>query len=163
MQREFKSQWVAVVPAHGRAPAAERGYCGDGREILLQGFHWDSHSGSFDRATRTRKSWYRILRDNAPRIREAGFNWVWFPPPSDSLAPQGYIPRKWDVLDSAYGSEAELRDAIAALEPVKALADVVLNHRVGVHTGGADFACPAFPDNRAAIVRDDSSGVGTGN
>ena len=31
------------------------------------------------------------------------------------------------------------------------------------HTAGADFADPPFPDNRAAIARDDESGVGTGN
>src|SRR5262249_44070282 len=102
-------------------------------------------------------------RDNATAIRSAGFSWVWFPPPSDSLAPQGYIPRRWHVLNSAYGSEAELKAAISSLEPVRALADVVLNHRVGVATSGADFADPAFPDNRAAIVRDAESGVGTGN
>jgi alpha-amylase len=66
------------------------------------------------------------------------------------------------VLDTAYGNESELRRAIAALEPVKCMADVVLNHRVGLHTGGADFADPPFKDNRAAIVRDDESGVGTG-
>ena len=98
-----------------------------------------------------------------PAIRAAGFSWVWFPPPSDSLAPQGYIPRRWNVLDSAFGTEAELRAAIAALGPVRAMADVVLNHRVGVHTAGADFEDPPFPDNRAAIARDDESGVGTGN
>jgi alpha-amylase len=93
----------------------------------------------------------------------AGFSWVWFPPPSDSLAPEGYIPRRWDVLHTPYGSEAELRAAIEALMPVKAMADVVLNHRVGVATSGADFQDPPFRDNRAAIVRDDESGVGTGN
>jgi alpha-amylase len=49
------------------------------------------------------------------------------------------------------------------LEPVKALADVVLNHRVGVATAGADFEDPPFPDNRAAVTRDDDSGIGTGN
>ena len=98
-----------------------------------------------------------------PAIRDAGFSWVWMPPPCDSLAPQGYIPRRWNVLDSAYGSEAELRATLQALGPVRALADVVLNHRVGVATPGADFADPAFPDNRAAIVRNDESGVGTGN
>src|SRR5262249_29738874 len=82
---------------------------------------------------------------------------------SDSLAPQGYIPRRWNVLDSAFGSANDLRGAIAALAPVKVMADVVFNHRVGVHTGGADFADPAFPDNRAAICGADESGVGTGN
>jgi len=151
---------IAVVVI-GNRPAEERNFIGDGRDILLQGFHWDSHTGG--RENGHRKSWYRIIAENAPAIRNAGFTWMWFPPSSDSLAPQGYIPRRWNVLDSTYGSESELRAAIAAIEPVRAMADVVLNHRVGVHTGGADFDDPPFPDNRAAIVCDDESGVGTGN
>jgi alpha-amylase len=164
MHTEIKLPWVVFsLPAGSSRPQAERKYCGDGRDILLQGFHWAAHTGAWDGARRTRKNWYRILHDNAPAIRAAGFSWVWFPPPSDSLAPQGYIPRRWNVLDTPYGSEAELRAALAALEPVRGLADVVLNHRVGVATGGADFADPSFPDNRAAIVRDDESGVGTGH
>ncbi|MFO0842217.1 MAG: alpha-amylase C-terminal beta-sheet domain-containing protein [Gemmataceae bacterium] len=144
-----------------RNPAAPTTTAGDGHDVLLQGFHWDSWRGNCDK--KNRKSWYQVIKDNAEAIRQAGFTWVWFPPVSDSLAPQGYIPRRWDVLDSAYGSEAELRAALAALAPVRAMADVVLNHRVGVATSGADFADPPFPDNRAAIVRDDESGVGTGN
>lgn len=163
MQTEITAPWVAVLPASAAGrPALERKYAGDGHDILLQGFHWASHAGGLDDAGGS-KSWYRILRENAPAIRSAGFTWVWFPPPSDSLAPQGYIPRRWNVLDSAYGNEAELRAAVAALGPVKALADVVLNHRVGVATAGADFEDPPFPDNRAAIAGDDDSGVGTGN
>jgi alpha-amylase len=159
MQTEVKVPWVAVVssPPCGPCPAEAPGYHGDGRDVLLQGFHWASHAAGAGR------SWYRVLAENAPAVRAAGFTWVWFPPPSDSLAPQGYIPRRWHVLHSAYGSEADLRAAIRALGPVKAMADVVLNHRVGVRTAGADFADPPFPDNRAAIVRDDESGVGTGN
>jgi alpha-amylase len=137
-------------------------YCGDGREIILQGFHWDSHAGVLENGKHGKKNWYRILKENAPAIRAARFNWVWFPPSSDSLAPQGYIPRRWNVLDTAYGTESELRSAIAALEPVRSMADVVFNHRVGAHTGGADFEDPPFRDNRAAIVRDDESGVGQG-
>jgi pullulanase/glycogen debranching enzyme len=44
---------------------------------------------------------------------------------------QGYLPRDYEVLTSAYGSEAELRACIAALHQhgVMAVADVVLNHR----------------------------------
>jgi alpha-amylase len=163
MRIDIKIPWVAVVPRlRGRAVGKQTRYHGDGRDVLLQGFHWDSHRG-VPEATGKRKSWYRIMKENAAAIREAGFTWVWFPPPSDSLAPQGYIPRRWNVLDTAFGSESELRAAIRALGPVKALADIVLNHRVGLHTGGADFADPPFPDNRAAVVRDDESGVGTGN
>src|SRR5262245_31755369 len=142
-------------------PAAPTSFVGDGHDVLLQGFHWDSWRGA-DRGS-GRTGWYQIVKENAQAVKEAGFTRVWLPPASDSLAPEGYIPRRWNVLDSAYGSEAELRAALSALAPVQAIADVVLNHRVGVATGGADFADPPFPDNRAAIVRDDESGVGTGN
>ncbi len=47
MHTEFKAPWVAVValPAGGRSPAEERKYHGDGRDVLLQGFHWRSHAG----------------------------------------------------------------------------------------------------------------------
>jgi alpha-amylase len=161
---EFKAPWAVVVtwPRNGPGPAAQK-YNGDGRDILLQGFHWNSHKGARDACAGTRKSWYRILRENAASIQSAGFSWAWFPPPSDSLAPEGYIPRRWDVLNTPYGSERELQAAIQALAPVKALADIILNHRVGVATGGADFEQPRFADNRAAVVRDDESGVGTGN
>jgi alpha-amylase len=162
MHTEIKVPWLAVVTVP-MAPAEPKGCHGDGRDVLLQGFHWESHRGAADQSGGAQRSWYRVLADCAPAVRAAGFTAVWFPPPSDSLAPQGYIPRRWNVLDSAYGSEAELRAAIRSLGPVKALADVILNHRVGVHTGGADFADPPFPDNRAAIARDDESGVGTGN
>jgi alpha-amylase len=152
----------ATQLAGGPAPGGAGRYAGTGRDILLQGFHWGSHAGGVG-PDGARKSWYRVLAENAPAVRAAGFTWVWFPPPSDSLAPQGYIPRRWNVLDGAYGREPELHAAIRALWPVQALADVVVNHRVGVHTAGADFADPPFPDNRAAIVRNDESGAGTGN
>lgn len=44
---------------------------------------------------------------------------------------QGYLPRELEVLDSKYGTEAELRSCIAALKAsdVVAIADVVVNHR----------------------------------
>jgi alpha-amylase len=165
MLTEMQRPWVAVLsmPQGRRDAAAAKTYSGNSRDVMLQGFHWGAHAGSLDAATRARKSWYRVMRENAAAIRAGGFNWVWFPPPSDSYAPQGYMPRRWQVLDTAYGSEAELRAAIRSLEPVKAMADVVVNHRVGIATAGADFQDPAFPDNRAAVVRDDESGVGTGN
>src|SRR5262245_63293602 len=154
MQTDTRTPWVAVLSAPpGRRVAAEEcPYVGDGRDVLLQGFHWHSHFGVGNSNSGEKTSWYRILARCAPAIRAAGFTWVWFPPPSDSLAPQGYIHRRWHVLDRAYSSEAELRATIGALRPVRAMADVVLNHRVGVATAGADFEGPPFPDNRAAIA-----------
>jgi alpha-amylase len=165
MQTLIDAPYVPVVslPHAERTAVPPKKCIGDGHDLILQGFHWASHAGVYDAGNRTRKSWYRVLQENAAAIRAAGFTWVWFPPASDSLAPEGYIPRRWNVLNSAYGTEAELRDAIRALGPVKALGDLVLNHRVGAATSGADFQDPPFPDNRAAVVRDDESGVGTGS
>ncbi len=150
---EVQAPWMVVVPVS----AKPQKYVGDGRDIVLQGFHWQSHHGGGG------KSWYRIVQENADHIKQAGFTWVWFPPPSDSVAPQGYMPRRWNVLHTAYGSEEELRAAIQALHPVRAMADVVVNHRAGVATCGTDFEDPRFPDNAAAVTCDDDSGAGRGN
>ena len=51
------------------------------------------------------------------------------PPPSDSVSPQGYLPRDLYQLDSQYGSEAELRELISACHEfnIKAIADIVIN------------------------------------
>ncbi len=166
MHTDIKPAWIAVLPfpSPRTAPSSERKACvGDGRDVLLQAFHWHACAGSWDPARRTRKNWYQIIQENAPHIKEAGFTLVWFPPPSDSLAPEGYIPRRWNVLNSAFGSESELRAAIQSVSPLAVLGDVILNHRVGAATAGADFEDPPFPDNRAAITRDDDSGLGTGN
>ena len=96
MHIQTNTPWVAVVPfpLGGRTPSPQTKYIGDGHDILLQGFHWGAHGGAADPATRGKKSWYRIIKENAAAIKAAGFSWVWFPPPSDSLAPQGYIPRR---------------------------------------------------------------------
>jgi alpha-amylase len=151
-----KNGWALVVPG----PARER-FVGTGYDILLQGFHWNSHRGCTE-SNGKKRSWYRILEDNAAHIRETGFTWVWFPPSSDSASADGYIPRRWNQLNTPYGSEAELRSVLTALQPVKAAADVVLNHRVGSWTGGHDFEDPPFPDNRAAVACNDRSGCGCG-
>ncbi len=103
-------------------------------DVMLQGFHWTSNAV-------TGTSWYEIIRANAQRIKESGFTLVWFPPPSDSVAYEGYIPRELNKLDSKYGSATELRAAIEALKPVKAIADIVINHRAGT-TDVADFTNP---------------------
>ncbi|OAI50206.1 hypothetical protein AYO44_05915 [Planctomycetaceae bacterium SCGC AG-212-F19] len=164
MQADIQAAQAIVAPIHVSSPAVVAGqqYSGDGRDILLQGFHWPAHAG-FRERDGTRRSWYRIIQENAATIKAAGFTWVWFPPSSDSLAPEGYMPRRWNVLNTSYGTEDELRIAIKALAPVKCMADVVVNHRVGVATSGVDFEDPSFPDNRAAVSRDDVCGTGTGN
>ncbi|CAD7698103.1 unnamed protein product [Ostreobium quekettii] len=100
---------------------------GNGYEIILQGFNWDSHH----------QDWYKILANQATDFAKLGFTAVWLPPPSDSVSPQGYLPRDLYSLNSSYGSEADLRHAISCLHQngLKVLADVVINHRCASEQG----------------------------
>jgi len=155
---------VKVTPHHARRALAAsavvepivEAFNGTSTDVLLQGFHWTSCRSN-------NPGWYEIIAQNAARIREAAFDVVWFPPPSESAFDgEGYMPTRWYALDSAYGTKRELEAAIRAIAPVRAIADVVVNHRCGVATMGADFEAPAFANQTDAICRDDESGVGTG-
>ena len=118
------------------------------KDIMLQGFHWLSSdvNGS---------NWYDIIQENAGRIKNAGFTLMWFPPPSDSADRQGYLPRELNKLDSQYGTATDLKTAIDAIQPVKAIADIVINHRVGT-SNNEDFTSPNW--SRRTIVFDDEDG-----
>ncbi|CAL8471337.1 g10879 [Coccomyxa elongata] len=94
------------------------------REVLLQGFNWEC-------SQRASPAWYAVLAGRAVEMRAAGITAVWLPPPSVSVSAEGYLPREYECLNSKYGTEAELRACIKALHAhgVKAMADIVLNHR----------------------------------
>jgi alpha-amylase len=123
-------------------------------DVLLQGFHWNS---SGVRKTDGSPRWYLIIRENADRIRKSAFTLVWFPPPSDSVSEYGYEPRELNKLDSKYGSEAELKDAIDELAPVKAIADIVINHRSGF-SNDSDFRNPDWDPKDVVVFDDEGSG-----
>src|SRR5256714_1006946 len=154
-------QPLTVAPT-ARAAAPLR-FNGTGREVMLQGFHWTSYIP----AQNGDKHWYRIIAENAQVIKDAGFDLVWFPPPSRSAAgDNSYLPTEWFTLDNGYGNKDELKQAVAALKPTLALCDIVINHRCGSATGGADFTNPAFGNaaqNRAGVVSDDDCHCGTGH
>eukprot|EP00798_Chlamydomonas_sp_ICE-L_P005880 gene5880-30737_t len=101
--------------------------CGTGYEILFQGFSWESHKNGL----------YKFMHSKVEEIAAAGFTSVWLPPPSESVCPQGYLPLDLYKLDCAYGTEKELRDLIVAMHKVglKAIADIVINHRCANHQG----------------------------
>ncbi|KAI8469622.1 MAG: glycoside hydrolase superfamily [Monoraphidium minutum] len=123
LKQQMLGQAAAPQQA-GTGPGA-----GSGFEILLQGFNWESH----------KKDYYKEVVRRAKEWAEEGFTAVWMPPPSDSVSPQGYLPRDLYLLDSAYGTESELREALAALHEhgLKAIADIVVNHRCA-HFQGSD-------------------------
>lgn len=120
--------------------------------VLLQGFHWHSHQSD----------WYINVENNAASIAELGATHVWFPPASDAASDEGYLPRELNVLDSKYGTEAELTSAISALNfnGVSAVADVVINHRVGTLDWG-DFTNPTWGTD--AVASDDEWVESTGD
>lgn len=109
--------------------------------VMLQAFTWES-------ASRTNKAkqnkWYGIVSKQASEIGR-NFEYVWLPPPSSSegSSPEGYFPMEWNVLDSKYGTEEELKSLIALMKPAKAIADIVVNHRNGYMSWG-QFARPSL-------------------
>lgn len=91
----------------------------------VQAFNWLSHQGDY----------YGHICDMAPTFKRLGFTYVWLPPPTASVSPEGYMPTDYFNLSSRYGDEAGLRRAVAALkaEGIKVAGDCVLNHRCALH------------------------------
>lgn len=143
---------VLAMPAQAFTPPQQTG---GSTAIMLQGFHWNS-------ASYASPNWYNTLQNNAGDIKNMGFTHVWFPPPSDAGSTQGYLPRQLNLLNSSYGSANDLTNAVHAFtnNGVKAVVDVVINHRVGT-TGWSDFTNPSW--SRYAITRDDECNCGLGN
>ncbi|MCX7920702.1 MAG: alpha-amylase family glycosyl hydrolase [Clostridia bacterium] len=118
------------IPGIAFASGTDIAYNGNdttGNDIMLQGFHWNSANGT----------WYTNINNMATTIGSY-FNVVWMPPPSQSYSTQGYLPEAWYNLNNRYGTQAQLKTAIATLKSknVKVLADIVVNHRNGM------TACP---------------------
>ncbi len=118
--------------------------------VMMQGFHWNSANYG--------NTWYNTLAGKAADMKDLGISHVWFPPPSDAASAEGYLPRQLNVLNSKYGSEADLKAAITALkgQGIQSIADIVINHRVGT-SNWADFTNPAW-DCRAVVNNDEWTG-----
>eukprot|EP01026_Neomeris_dumetosa_P067015 TRINITY_DN6517_c0_g1_i8.p1 TRINITY_DN6517_c0_g1~~TRINITY_DN6517_c0_g1_i8.p1 ORF type:complete len:559 (-),score=98.34 TRINITY_DN6517_c0_g1_i8:29-1705(-) len=108
-------------------PSSTGPAAGSGYEVILQAFNWES----------CHQEWYKVLSGQASQFAQAGFTAVWLPPPTDSVSPQGYLPRDLYDLNSKYGSEADLRDCVAVLHEnnLMSIADIVVNHRCAHHQG----------------------------
>lgn len=132
---------------------------GLGNEILLQGFNWESHRSG---------RWYQELAGKAAEIGSLGFTVVWLPPPTDSVSPEGYMPRDLYNLNSRYGSVDELKIVVRSYHDagVKVLGDAVLNHRCAQyqnHNGIWNIFGGRLNWDDRAIVCDDPHFQGAGN
>ena len=98
--------------------------------VMLQSFGWNSQ------ARGTPSKWYNLIKQRAESIKALGVDFVWFPPVSRSVSPQGYLPGDYyDLGDSDnptfYGNQQQLEAALDALnaQGVLPIADIVVNHR----------------------------------
>lgn len=133
--------------------------------VMLQGFTWNSAP----RGTGWNKenpspywgNWYGIMKNNAASIKDT-FEYVWFNPPSicDSASSEGYAPTELNNLNSYYGTADDLKEVIQAIQPAKAIADIVVNHRAGSTCWG-DFTNPDWGvvkgEKYPAICSDDEA------
>jgi alpha-amylase len=126
---------------------------GNSGDVMLQGFHWRSQETY---------PWWNIVQGKASDIKASGFTMVWLPPSQDAASNEGYLPRQLYLQSSKYGTDVQLKSAIGALHTygVKAIADVVINHRVGT-SNWADFTNPTW--GSSAVCRGDEWTGATGN
>ncbi|KAL6506648.1 putative alpha-amylase 2 [Orobanche hederae] len=110
----------------------------NGKEVLLQhelfrdkfapqAFNWESH----------KHDWWMTLEKKVIDIAKSGFTSAWLPPPTHSFSPEGYLPQNLYSLNSSYGSEHMLKALLNKMKihKVRAMADIVINHRVGTTQG----------------------------
>jgi len=114
---------------------------GDGRDVILQAFHWNlvktQGTGTMDGRPQT---WYQVLTGMVDAIAGFGFTIVYLPPPwrDDSSwsahgvhgGGEGYFWHDFD-LDSRYGTKAQLTALVTALHArgLRVIVDLVPNHR----------------------------------
>ncbi|MBQ4821819.1 starch-binding protein [Aquimarina sp. MMG016] len=109
-------------------------------DVLFQAFDWNVQNQPAG------QTWYNVVSQNRNAIKDAGIDMIWMPPPSNSAAPQGYLPRELYDLNSAYGTQAQLVNLINQFHAldIKVLSDVVINHRVGSNDA-VTFENPDWP------------------
>ncbi|KAL4441004.1 hypothetical protein ABPG77_010435 [Micractinium sp. CCAP 211/92] len=148
----------STLPRPPRIPVEET--------ICMQGFGWESHKNGH---------WYQVVESKIPELLEAEITHLWLPPPSQSVAPQGYLPGQLYNLSSKYGSKEELialnRKLLEA--GIRPVCDIVINHRCADYQDengvwnryGDDIDHAGKPIDWAqwAITSDDPVFRGTGN
>lgn len=124
-----KSSLIVLLFVLGQTVLAQ-GWPYDYDGVMLQGFYWDSYKET---------SWAK-LKAQADDIAPY-FQLIWVPQSGwcNNEYSMGYTPVYYFNQKSAFGSERELRDLIAAYRErgTGLLADVVINHRNNLGNNGS--------------------------
>lgn len=155
-----------------RTAAFDRLFAADGAppRIMVQGFPWDATVNG------QKHVWYRHMQTKADDLAAMGVTYVWFPPASRSVSPQGYMPGDYYDLGEGealghnrtlYGTKGELEECIRAFKAkgIRSLADIVINHRCGSHQSNGFWNVFHFPSGKMmwepwAIVSGEFGGTG---
>ena len=123
-------------------------------DVMIQAFYWDSYekkqTGSKTEvygdtkwtkftSTRTKAEEYEPGSTKKLFLGEEIGRWfdlVWLPPFSRSTGGTGYLPIQYSSLESAWGTEIQLRKLIGMLHSsgAKVIEDIVINHASGEPT-----------------------------
>lgn len=122
--------------------------------VIFQSFNWDVLSD--------RSSLYVKIQNAASSLYSAGIDAIWFPPPSQSVDTQGYLPQQWYELVG----ETNLLNAINTVTGLgmSAIADIVINHRTAPNVDSCthhytSYVNPAW--GSWAVAKNDENCVGT--
>lgn len=133
MKRLLQRVALAVVLCVlGTFTAKAIGWPANYQGVMLQGFYWDSYTDT---------KWTN-LESQADELSKY-FSLIWVPNSGKASGQpnMGYMPIYWFTNhNSSFGSETQLRSMIKAFKAkgTGIIADVVINHRVGVNDWG-DF------------------------
>ncbi len=156
LKKRYPSVHAGALAAAGILTALSSGHAwsqapfnNNSESVLLQGFYWDIYNDL------PSQGYWNMIRDKSAEIKNNGFDMVWTPPPTNSSGGMGYHPRQLNDLNSTFGTRDQLKSMIDTLRAnnVKAIADVVINHRQGSNDCDANFTNPYFPTEW--IVADD--------
>ncbi|KAG6713132.1 hypothetical protein I3842_05G136400 [Carya illinoinensis] len=155
----FTEEAVVEFEKKPKSPVKISSGTGTGFEILCQGFNWESHKSG---------KWYLELKKRASELASIGFTVIWLPPPTESISPEGYMPRDLYNLNSRYGNVDELKEIVKIFHEVgiKTLGDTVLNHRCAHyqnHNGIWNIYGGLLNWDDRAVVADDPHFQGRGN
>ena len=70
----------------------------EGCGVMLQAFTWES--------CKQGGTWWNTVASNSVEIKDR-FEYVWFPPCTDSLADNGYMPKLLNNFSSSYGTKSQ--------------------------------------------------------